>query len=311
MRKNWLWLWILPTALAWLLVTLFRPVGATAFWAELAIIFLCSCFCGFALAFKGFSTLKERLSGAIFFTGGSLCVISSVLFIGCMTPCGRPSAGTGAPRIIGETSNKGWVSGQIAPRDRQADSSMVDLSPYYDCLLLGQFNHFNPPAFQPLKPGTHTWDGIKFDVRGMVMAQPQPDGQITGIPLRQKCIEIAFLEGAYRGIKQHRTYGHLVIHFANGLVDTIPLVFSHDAIVDELSAIPPGFDWVMHNATAWAQKIPVDRKSHPNFVFYIKKWINPHPDEVVTTIDLVPTSGKTDPILVAITVRAVEHDRTP
>jgi hypothetical protein len=303
-RKNWLWLWVLPTVLSWLLVSLTKH---PPFWVEFVIICSCSCLCGFVLAIKSFASFKERLWGWLFFTGGSLCVIASVVFIGCFLPS-RPSADDiRNGRIRGERDNKGWLAPQIVRRDAQADLTMLDLTSYYDALLPGQFNHYNPSGFRALAPGSHTWDGIKFDVRGMVFAKRQPDGQISGIPIAQKCSLIAFLQGAYLGFKRNDTYGRLVIHFQNGHTETVPLAFGKDLAVSELSAVPPGFDWVMHNAASLAESIPSNGESPRNFVFYIKKWTNPFPDKDVTTIDFVPSPGIADPFLVAITVRPLNH----
>src|SRR5580658_4669222 len=123
-RRHWLWLWLLPVVLSRLLVSLARPSGGAAIWVELAIICLCSCFFSFALAIKSFSTFQERFWGGLFFSGGSLCLISSMLFLGCFGP-------TAAEMRKERLQQRVQISKQVVPRDAQADSTMLDLTSFY------------------------------------------------------------------------------------------------------------------------------------------------------------------------------------
>jgi hypothetical protein len=306
-RKNWLWLWILPTALSWLLVSLATPTGGAAFWVELAIIGSCSCLGGFALAFKNFSTLKQRILGGLFFTGGSLCLVLSVVFMGCHLETPPSGAEIRYDRRKTERQEQERVAKQIVPRDAQADQTMLDLTSFYNELLPGKSDG-KKAAARALEPGTHKWDGIKFDARGMAVAQFRPDGRIAGIRVGQKCSEIAFVHGSYEWFFQDERFSRMVIHFANRHTETIPLVFGKD--VDRafwnggLAGVP--LDSVWSNSVAhsviWAEGSFGDDTSSPGLKLFIKKWKNPFPGEMVTSIDVVPASRYANPFLVAITL---------
>lgn len=275
--RNWLWLWILPAALSWLLVWLTRPAGGAALWAEIGIVCLCSCLCGFALAFRGFSTIKERLWGGLFFTGASLGVFSSVLFLGCGLLAGDTWQKSPVQR---EIENRARVAKQITPRDARADPTMLDLTSFYQKTL--------PHSFRALEPGTHSWDGIKFDVRGLVARPQSPDGQIPTVPVRQKCSGISFLNG-YAANNQQDLPFRFLVYFANGHEESVPLVF--------------GKDYATTNAIVWDQSRTTNGSYVPDFIFYIKKWNNPYPDVTVSSIDFVGSSGVS--FLAAITIRPV------
>jgi hypothetical protein len=295
--KNWLWLWILPTALSLLLLSLGSPTGGAAFWIDLGIIGSCSCLCSFALAFKSFSTFQERIWGGLFFMGGSLCVISSILFIGCFGPSGPPAADMRKWRI----QHKAWVAQQIVPRDAQADATMLDLTSFYDTLLPDQTYRL-PSGFHALEPGTHTWEGIKFDVRGVVEPQNQPDGKLVGVPVGRKCSEIAFLHGGIYGHEQTNIISRFVVRYANGHAETIPIVCGKDVSIrhfrrDALEINPP-----LTNSVVWEERMFSDGTPRPVLMFFIKKWNNPFPQETVATIDFVKTRVFADPFVVAITV---------
>jgi hypothetical protein len=308
LRKNWVWLLLLPAALSWLLAVLAKPSGGTAFRVELAIIGSCSCFFGFALDFKSFSTFKERFWGGLFFSGGSLGLISNVVFIGCI--CGEPSAPTPTPqqKLQWEIESKAEVAKQIVPRETQADATMLDLTTLYDATLPG-LSVWHPPSLRALEPGTHTWEGIKFDVRGIVMSQNQPGGKITDIPVGQKCSEIAFLNGANQNVGHYKDslFNRLVVHFANGHAETFPLVFDQDFVFSR-GVNSRDLNYAVTNSVVWEERISTDGTSRPNIVFHLTKWKNPFPTETVATIDFVPPAAYAyaNAFLVAVTVRPVE-----
>jgi hypothetical protein len=303
-RKNWLWLWILPTALSLLLVSLARPSGGAVFWIELAIICSSSCFFSFALAIKSFNTLQERFWGGLFFSGGSLCLISSVLSIGCHLYTPPSGASIRKERRKSEMQNKAPNSLQIVPRDAQADPTMLDLTSYYNDLLSGRPG-WKQLGARTLIPGTHTWKGVKFDVRGMVVAQFRPDGRITGIRVGQKCSEIAFVHGSYEWFFQNEMFSRIVIHFANRHTESIPLVFGKDVDLSTFWNSGEAFNSETATSVVWRERSPDDDPHQPGLRLFIRKWKNPFPEETVTTIDVVPASRYANPFLVAITIRPV------
>jgi hypothetical protein len=311
-RKNWLWLWILPTVLSWLLVSLAGRSGGGTFRVELAAICSCSCFCGFALAVKSYSTFKERLCVGLFFTGGSLSVISSLLFMGCLYQSGPSAAQLREERVRLEADAKTRTAKQIVPRDSQADPSMLNLAAFYDSPLFGQTGR-NRPGLRALEPGTHAWNGIKFDVRGTIMAQRQPGGKITGIPVGQKCSGLAFLHGTYPLFVNYpgNSFSRFVIHFANGHAETIPLVFGKDIGPSRDDNNRPALGLASTNSVVWAERVSTNGTVRPVSVFYIKQWKNPFPAETVKTVDFIPSASYANVVLAAITVLPASLEGSP
>jgi hypothetical protein len=236
--------------------------------------------------------------GGLFFSGGSLYLISCVVFLGCLPLPQRhlSPAQIQANRHQQEVSRKAWVANQILPRDAEADLSMLDLTPFYDGILPGATPEHNP-SVRYQKPGTHTWDGIKFDVRGIVGTGWLME---TGsIPVGRKCLEVNFLHGVYWGVPSSPVC-QFVIHFTNGHNEIIPIILGKDVFDSRFRN-----NFVPTNAVIWEEKISTNAPSQPNFGFFIKKWNNPFPDETIATIDFVPEQNS---FLVAITLKPISSD---
>jgi hypothetical protein len=181
---------------------------------------------------------------------------------------------------------------------------MLDLTTYYNELLPGQGQDMPGSRFRVKQPGTHTWDGMKFDVRGMVNTQKQSDRRITGIAVGQKCSKIAFLHAAnYHQSEKISSFSRFVVHFANGHTETVRLVFGKDLARSLFSANPPELNSAMTNSVVWSEIIPSGAAPQPLFVFYLNTWRNPLPEETVASIDFIPDSMYAGEMLVAITVQ--------
>jgi hypothetical protein len=297
-RKNLLWLVVLPPLLSFALVSVVKPVGRFAFWIELAIICLCSFFCGFVLAIRYFKTFKKQFLGGLFFAGSSLYLISCVVFLGCLPLPQRPlsPAQIQANRHQEEIRRKAWVAKQILPRDAEADSSMLDLSLFYDGILPGTTPE-NNSFFRFQKSGTHTWDGIKFDARGTIGTGWLME--TVSIPVGRKCSEADFLHGAYWG-EPSNIVSQFIVHFANGHDETIPIIFGEDVADSQFRN-----NFVPTNAIVWEEKIPTNAPPQPIYGFFIKKWSNPFPNETIATVDFVP---KQNSFLVAITLKPISSE---
>jgi hypothetical protein len=315
-RKNRLWLLIVPPLLSLALVSIVKPAGRSAVMVELAIILLCSFLCGFALAVKSFKSARQRFWGGLVFSGGSLCLVSCVVFLGCMSivgpvPAGRPmtpaqveamkqqQAAYGRQQ---EVQNKARVAKQLVPRDADADASMLDLTAFYNRLLPGQGVPTNAIT-QYQVPGIHTWQGIKFDVRGLIMANWDGWVETNQISVGQKCSELDFLHGTDWWMSSTNTICRFVVHFANGTSAAIPIVFGKDVSSSHFSNIPRKPNSALTNSVVWQERISTNAPPQPVYGFYIKKWSNPFPDEIVDSIDFEPSQSYSGAFLVAITIQ--------
>ena len=305
-RNSRLWLLILPPLLSFALVSVVKPTGRFAFWMELAIFCFWSFSCGFALAIRHFKTFKGRVWGGIILSGGSLYLISCVVFLGCIP---IPIVTHQSPQQIAEQHRKfeeqmkANAAKKIPPRDAGTDASMLDLTMFYNSLLPAQ-GLPETKFFRALQPGVHVFHGIKFDARGMIRLSWVQ--QITNIPVSQKCSEIDFLHGA--GGQNDSTIASLfVVHFANGHIETVPIVFGQDVGASSIWRGSDETGVALTNSIVWEERISTNAPQ-PDFRLFIKKWINPLPNETVQTIDFVAPQEMSSAFLVAITVQQIDGE---
>ncbi len=112
---------------------------------------------------------------------------------------------------------------------------------------------------------------------------------ITGIPVQQKVEALAFLHTLHlANRKQLSNFNpgtvvfHYRIHYSNGSVIDIPIRYNHE-IGDWYTRkrIP-----LPHAEIAWSQ--PVKRRRDYSFLaLYSYTWRNPHPDLLITKIDMI------------------------
>jgi hypothetical protein len=310
-RNNRLWLLILPPLLALSLVSIVKPAGRSAFAVELAIICLCSFSCGFALAIKSFKTSRQHFWGGLFFSGSSLYLISCVVFLGCIPlPQRRLSPAQieqqriqmEQQRVQQEARAKANVASHIAPRDALADSTMLDLSPFYDAPL----GFRNSTNVRSIAPGTHVWNGVKFDVRAKIQLSWHNQQGVKGIPVGQKCSELYFLHGTEWGMPSS-TVSRFVVHFAGTNAETIPMVFGRD-LASEFLRNQRGAGVAPTNMVVWQELISTNGLPQPLRGFFVSRWSNPFPDQPVETIDFEPGQNGSSAFLAAITVKPVSSE---
>ncbi|HXC34905.1 MAG TPA: hypothetical protein VNV43_03470 [Candidatus Acidoferrales bacterium] len=296
-RNNWLWLIIVPPLLSLALISGIKPSGPFAFWTEISIFCLCSLLCGFALALKQFKKFKHRLWGTIAYSTAGMYLICCMSFLGCFWLEER------GPRLTpaqiqqslyqDELERRAGAAKDIVARDSLADPSMLDLSPYCDGIVSGPGRTFEGDSFlQFPKPGTHMWDGIKFDVRGTIGSSWLVE--TNAVFVGRKCSEVDFLHGASAG-NPSDLVNQFFIHFQDGRTVTVPIIYGTDVSSDifENGVVPA-------NAVAWGEFLFTNAPPRPFTGFFITRWKNPSPDEIIRSIGFAPR--KTG-FLVAITVQ--------
>jgi hypothetical protein len=304
-RKNANWLWLI---LALPLVVLLAVSGLEQqlpLMVKVAWICSCSFICGFAVAIKSFSTIRQRIAGGLFFSGSSLLVISSVAFLGCIPlPSKRAApAEIQAQRERFHVQRKVYTMKHVTPRDPHADANMLDLTQYYDELLPGQ-NGESRNYFHFLTPGIQSWNGIRFDVRGIVKLYWQ--GSVRGIPVKQKCSGIDFLHGTDWGWKTN-SVAQFVIHFANGQSEIVPIIFGRDVSWSHLEM--DSQRRILDNFAVWQESVTTNASPKPSYGFFIKRWANPFPQELVETVDFVSGETNSGAFLVAITLQLLAENK--
>jgi WD40 repeat protein/class 3 adenylate cyclase/tRNA A-37 threonylcarbamoyl transferase component Bud32 len=215
-------------------------------------------------------------------------------------PAKRPSS----PFSLVPASDESLLSRlPVAPRDPQATSAQIDLAPYYS-LLLDKDPDANEQSnsLAELPAGLHRWNGITFDVRGLI--QLGLDGsnmqrfpkKVEGIPIQQKCRALHVV-GAVRNAKG--SIGdevlRVIVRYADGTVVKHPVRLGVDMSDWWLSVLP------LENGVVWTGSNPASRAVGNDIGVYHVRWDNPRPDQTVASVDFVAPNRVGAPFIVALT----------
>lgn len=196
----------------------------------------------------------------------------------------------------------------IPERDSKAGPDLLDLSPFYNAPLSGNWDSTFPSNdLSELPTGIQTMAGVRFDVRGLVQLaggglKPGsfPD-RIGGIPVRAKATRLRFLQGVTCAQARFlgQPFGKYVFHYANGTVLERPLVLGRDAL-DWWDAPPPLTEEGL--VVAWSGGNPARSPSGGTVQLYLVTWNNPRPEAWIESVDFISSGEGGGPFLVAATV---------
>ena len=206
-------------------------------------------------------------------------------------------------------SIKAW--NPIAPRDPLARPEQVDLTNYYGTSLNDDwFNHAGHDLHD-VPQGLHTFGGVLFDVRGLIVLAGARSLAVSGLVLPEALLNIPvgrrgkavhFLQAsAFVGTTAGEKIGEYVIHYVNGETRITDLIYGENML-----------DWWVNPAEGHVTKAEevwyganTATRSRGMQTRLIKfTWENPLPDVEITTIDFVSTLTNSAPMLVAITVES-------
>lgn len=194
----------------------------------------------------------------------------------------------------------------ILPRDANCNAAQIDLSAHYTSALEESwFVYYENDSLASLPHGLQALAGIKFDLRGLVQLQgePETDGRfperVTNIRVDQPCRRLHFLQATHRHPAAGREIGDYVVHFSNGSEIRLPLVYGYNTM-----------DWWAHSKDrkehpameiAWTGTNPAAAASKTDIRLFKWTWENPLPDLEVASIDFVSALNGCAPFLVAVT----------
>src|SRR5262249_39052049 len=117
----------------------------------------------------------------------------------------------------------------LPKRAKQCPDNLVNLSAHYNAGL----------SFfcAPIEPGVQSPRGVQFDLRGIVqlscahqdMAWDFP-AKVEGIRVGCRCQRLHFLQAASWEDERGTAIGEYVIHFADGQVELVPLIYGENSI---------------------------------------------------------------------------------
>ena len=189
-------------------------------------------------------------------------------------------------------------------------SGCVDLSLCYNSLLddpwsVGGKKEW-PVQFSSLKPGLQQWDGMAFDIRGLIRLSagdlrpfhPELPVAVRNIRVDRRAGHLHFILGSVSAANAGTVIGNLQVHLADGFQEQIPLKIG-EALNRSIQRT--GYQPILHAASrvVWRADIPA---LPGDMVLYRHSWANPRPLLKVESLDFSSTMEVGGPMLFAITV---------
>jgi WD40 repeat protein len=214
---------------------------------------------------------------------------------------------------------------RIPLRENDLDSSMIDLSRYYNASLTMSWHQgwpggFGEPAddhdLAELPRGKQILNGVAFDVRGLIQVANEDlqvrdrfifPGAVSGIEMNKKAKRLHFLHASQReSVPNGEHLGSYVIRYRGGRTEEVQLIYGED--LRDWFTHPGEPEDTTHAKIAWkghnetSPKGESDRSLH----LYQLAWENPTPNEEIATLDFVAGASRAHPFLIALTVDALE-----
>jgi hypothetical protein len=134
---------------------------------------------------------------------------------------------------------------------------------------------------------------------GMRTELPQ---SVKEIKVQARGAVLHFLHSTGGGLDDGKLVGAYVIHYADGSVEQVPLVYSRD--ITNWWHRDPGRK-ITQAKPAWTGvNDAVERHTRPGLKvrLFDLTWTNPHPDKEITSLDVLSAGKECDPFLVAVTL---------
>ena len=199
----------------------------------------------------------------------------------------------------------------VPPRDTSTKPNLIDLSDHFNGSPREGWIPTTPSGTTaektlPIPLGVGPFDGVDFDVRGLIQLSGEmikkaggdfPE-QVKGIKVGQKCKRLHFLQASTWGqppyLEEGVQIGMFVLHYADGSEREIPIVNGEDLR-----------DWLARSkedpkraTIVWSGENPTKSEVR----VYKSTSENPLPDQKLESIDYVSKMTAASPFLLAITL---------
>ncbi len=193
----------------------------------------------------------------------------------------------------------------IPARDPAASVNLIDLSSFYNAPLTEAWHGPGSSDLSELPRGIQTFDGVQFDVRGLIQVASPSSGperypnEVRDIPIHRMCHGLHFLHAAIfaAGRPDGEKIGSYMVRYASGIQREIPIIVG-ESLADW---------WQQPNeqdkpfTIAWTGQNAASRLSNLSIRLFKSTWQNPVPGETVRSIDFIGFQNGPAPFLVAIT----------
>jgi hypothetical protein len=209
----------------------------------------------------------------------------------------------------GNAGKKPAGKARVAARDPAARKQLLDLTEFYNARLDEAWHGNRGNDLIELPSGLQTFNGVEFDVRGIVQLCSQSGASakypvmVKGIPVQQKCQRLHFLHAAGFGTvaDEGKQIGMYVVHYAtNQMRLEIPIRYGHEVrnwhVLGKEPAAPADL------VVAWTGQNALTRVGGREIRLFLTTWTNTTPDIEIKSLDYVSSMSLPAPFLVAITV---------
>jgi tetratricopeptide (TPR) repeat protein len=209
-----------------------------------------------------------------------------------------------AEKAAGRTATPPPSSSAVSPRPENATPEMVDLTRHYNAALTSRRPGDEGYDLAHLPSGIQTFQGVRFDVRGIVQLSGGATTntgakaglqRVQGIQIGRKCTRLHFLHSTGWAVSNGTVVGWYVLRYADGSSQTLPIVYGQD-VRDWWVGMPEELG-IRNGRVAWEGKTS---SGHPVRI-YSRTWENPSPDVEVASIEFTSAMTKCAPFLLAIT----------
>jgi WD40 repeat protein len=194
----------------------------------------------------------------------------------------------------------------IPPRNPLAARGPIDLSDYYNVSLKedqGATAEIRN-SLADLPSGLQIFDGVPFDVRGVIQLSSQKvkhrPSQIAGIKVGQKCRRVHFLHATGFGGKDGTQVGSYIVHYADGQEKAISIVYGRD--VRNWWIVPGEPIEAENSVVVWMGMNPVVEANGKFLRIFGSTWENPFGSQEIVCIDFLSSMADPAPFLIALTV---------
>jgi hypothetical protein len=184
----------------------------------------------------------------------------------------------------------------------------VDLTNHFNTSLDEEIHHKPGNDLKTVPHGIHEFAGILFDSKGIIQLSGSISKEKTGydfpaeakeIIVNQKGEKLHFLHGSSWHDQQGEKIGEYRIHYANGQIATIPIVYEAH-VVDWWFL--PGDKLPFEAEVAWKGDNARTRNLGYSIQFYKYTWTNLYPAIEIRALDFISDGKESAPFLMAVTV---------